>query len=208
MKRIGIIGGMDYELTIDYYEGINHQVNKRIGGAASADLILRNVNFEEYRELIRKSDWQEISRRLRIEARRLVLDSACDYVVIAADELHKVADYVSEPYHWAKSENSRLTHLKIPLIHLSDGIAKQCKEVDAKRILLLGTAFTMTEAFLSKKLRERGVRVMPIIDCLDEVTEIDRIISEELRHGIVTSKSKKFILNFIHEFPLGKKLRP
>lgn len=98
MKRIGIIGGMSYESTLHYYERINRQVNERADGLTSADLVLRSVNFEEYHELMGKGYWQEIGRRLSVEARDLVVAHRCKYVAIATNTMHKVADHIAEPY--------------------------------------------------------------------------------------------------------------
>ena len=100
MKRIGIIGGMSYESTFHYYERINRQVNERAGGLTSADMVLRSVNFEKYHELMEKGDWVTIGRRLRAAARNLFLENQCNYVAIATNTMHKVAEYIAEPYTW------------------------------------------------------------------------------------------------------------
>ena len=208
MKRIGIIGGMSYESTLHYYERINRQVNERAGGLTSADLVLRSVNFEEYHELMEKGGWQEIGRRLSIEARTLVIGNQCDYVAIATNTMHKVADYVTGPYSWMKTEHSRVIRVDIPLVHIGDCIAEKCKEVGAKRVLLLGTKFTMTEDFMAKRLAQHGIEVMPVDNYPDEVDEIDRIIFEELCHGVVTPESKEFMINFVYQFPADSDDRP
>lgn len=208
MRRIGIIGGMSYESTLHYYERINRQVNERAGGLVSADLALRSVNFEEYHELMEKGDWQEIGRRLSIEARTLVIGNQCDYVAIATNTMHKVADYVTGPYSWMKTEHSRVIRVDIPLVHIGDCIAEKCKEVGAKRVLLLGTKFTMTEDFMAKRLAQHGIEVMSVDNYPEEIEEIDRIIFDELCHGVVTAKSKEFMMNFVYQFPADSDIRP
>ena len=208
MRRIGIIGGMSYESTLHYYERINRQVNERAGGLTSADLVLRSVNFEEYHELMEKGDWQEIGRRLSIEARTLVIGNQCDYVAIATNTMHKVADYVTGPYSWMKTEHSRVIRVDIPLVHIGDCIAEKCKEVGAKRVLLLGTKFTMTEDFMAKRLAQHSIEVMPVGDYPDEIAEINRTIFDELCHGVVTAESKEFMMNFVYQFPADSDIRP
>ena len=207
MKRIGIIGGMSYESTLHYYERINRQVNERADGLTSADLVLRSVNFEEYHELMGKGYWQEIGRRLSVEARDLVVAHRCKYVAIATNTMHKVADHIAEPYKWL-SPGSRLIDVKIPLVHIGDCIAEKCKEVGAKRVLLLGTKFTMTEDFMAKRLAQHGIEVMPVDDYPDEIAEINRIIFDELCRGVATPESKEFMMNFIWQFPSDSDIRP
>lgn len=208
MTKIGIIGGMSPESTAHYYEEINRQVNKHAGGQTSADLVLRSVNFEEYHELMEKGDWQEIGRRLSIEARTLVIGNQCDYVAIATNTMHKVADYVTGPYSWMKSEHSRVIRVEIPLVHIGDCIAEKCKEASAKRVLLLGTKFTMTEDFMAERLAQHGIKAMSVADYPDEIEEINRIIFDELCHGVVTPESKEFMMNFIYQFPADSDIRP
>ena len=194
MKRIGIIGGMSYESTLHYYERINRQVNERVGGLTSADLVLRSVNFEEYHELMEKGDWQEIGRRLSIEARTLVIGNQCDYVAIATNTMHKVADYVTGPYSWMKTEHSRVIRVDIPLVHIGDCIAEKCKKEGIQRVALLGTKFTMTDGFMKKRLQDNGLEAIDTFK-KSEIDEINRIIFDELCHGIVKPESENRLLN-------------
>lgn len=210
MSRIGIIGGMSYESTLHYYEQINRQVNERAGGLVSADLVLRSVNFEEYHELMESDDWDEIAHRLSFEALDLVLKNRCDYVAIATNTMHKVADEVLGPHEVVNNVvwPSTSTWIDVPLVHIGDCIADECKKVGAKRVLLLGTKFTMTEDFMKALLGTHDIEVMDTSNCPEEIDEINRIIFEELCHGIVTSESKEFMMNFVYQFPADSDLRP
>ena len=208
MKRIGIIGGMSYESTFHYYERINRQVNERAGGLTSADMVLRSVNFEKYHELMEKGDWVTIGRRLRAAARNLFLENQCNYVAIATNTMHKVAEYIAEPYTWIQHTGARAIRVEIPLVHIGDCIAEKCKEVGAKRVLLLGTKFTMTEDFMAKRLAQHGINVMSVDNYPEEIEEIDRIIFDELCHGVVTAESKEFMMNFVYQFPADSDIRP
>ena len=208
MRRIGIIGGMSYESTLYYYERINRQVNERVGGLASADLVLQSVNFEDYHKLMEKGDWVTIGRRLRAAARNLFLENQCNYVAIATNTMHKVAEYIAEPYTWIQHTGARAIRVEIPLVHIGDCIAEKCKEVGAKRVLLLGTKFTMTEDFMAKRLAQHGINVMSVDNYPEEIEEIDRIIFDELCHGVVTAESKEFMMNFVYQFPADSDIRP
>lgn len=208
MRRIGIIGGMSYESTLHYYERINRQVNERVGGLASADLVLQSVNFEDYHKLMEKGDWVTIGRRLRAAARNLFLENQCNYVAIATNTMHKVAEYIAEPYTWIQHTGARAIRVEIPLVHIGDCIAEKCKEVGAKRVLLLGTKFTMTEDFMAKRLAQHGINVMSVDNYPEEIEEIDRIIFDELCHGVVTAESKEFMMNFVYQFPADSDIRP
>lgn len=198
---------MSYESTLHYYEDINRQVNERAGGLTSADLVLRSVNFEEYHKLMEKGDWREIGHRLSIEAINLAFAHKCHYVAIATNTMHKVADGIAEPCKWFNPLRS-LLDFRTPLIHIGDCIAEKCKELGAERVLLLGTRFTMTENFLKERLAENGIKVMPVDDYPEEIAEIDRIIFEELCHGVVTPESKEFMVNFAYQFPADSDIRP
>ena len=210
MKRIGIIGGMSFESTLHYYEQINRKVNERAGGLVSADLVLRSVNFEEYHDLMEKGDWCEIAHRLSFEALDLVLKSKCDYVAIATNTMHKVADPVIGPHEVV--DNAAWPPISrwidIPLVHIGDCIAEECKKVNAKRVLLLGTKFTMTEDFMPCRLFDHDIEVIDTGDYPEEIEEINRIIFEELCHGIVTPESKEFMMNFAYQFPADSDERP
>lgn len=212
MKRIGIIGGMSYESTLHYYEQINRQVNERAGGLASADLALRSVNFEEYHKLMEQGTWQEIGHKLNSEARTLVIANRCDYVAIATNTMHKALDQVSgrheimEPGYTYYKIGDQCGYIK--LVHIGDCIAEKCKEIDAKRVLLLGTEFTMVGDFMKRRLAANDIEVMPVDNYHDEIKKINRIIFEELCRGMVTPESKEFMMNFIWQFPSDSDSRP
>lgn len=210
MRRIGLIGGMSPESTTHYYEGINRQVNERAGGPTSADLVLRSVNFAEYHKLMEEHRWDEIAYKLIFESLHLTLSDKCDYVAIATNTMHKVADKIVGPHDvlddniWPKTYSK----VSIPLVHIGDCIAEKCKEIGAERVLLLGTKFTMTEDFLKRKLAMHGIQTMSVGNYPDEIAEINRIIFDELCHGVVTPESKEFMMNFIYQFPADSDIRP
>ena len=194
MKRIGIVGGMSYESTLHYYERINRQVNERAGGLVSADLVLRSVNFEEYHELMEKDDWAMIGKRLSDEATKLAIEEGCRYIAIATNTMHKVASYVSGEHSLLRQHYARPMYADVRLVHIGDCIAEKCKKEGIQRVALIGTRFTMTDGFMKKRLRDNGLEVIDTFK-KSEIDEIDRIIFDELCHGIVKPESENRLLN-------------
>lgn len=184
MKTIGIIGGMSYESSIHYYERINDQVNKIAGGLTCAKLIIYNVNFEEIRKLMLNNKWEAIGMELAEIAKKLE-GAGADYIVIATNTMHKLADYVQ-------------SKINIPLIHIADCVAKKCKEYHIKNVGLLGTRYTMTEEFLKNRLNQNGLEVS-VPKSKHEISEIDRIIFDELCKGEIKDKSKEYYIHIINQ---------
>ena len=205
MKRIGIIGGMSFESTLHYYEQINRQVNEQAGGLTSADIVLRSVNFGEYCELMKSGDWNEIARKLSTEALDLVLLNKCDYVAIATNTMHKVADKVEGPH--AVSDNiwpPTTSYVGVPLIHIGDCVAEECVAKGFNRVAIIGTKMTMTDDFMKNRLGRYGLEVVGGFED-SEIQEIDRIIFEELCHGKTEWKSHEKILNILMEVEIRDK---
>ena len=176
MKTIGIIGGMSYESSIHYYERINDQVNKIAGGLTCAKMIIYNVNFEEIRKLMLNNEWEQIGIELGNIAKKLE-NAGADYIVIATNTMHKLADYIQK-------------QINIPLVHIADCVAKKCKDDNIKKVGLLGTRYTMIEDFLKNRLNQNGLEVYVPSD-EEEVSNIDRIIFDELCKGEIKEKSRK-----------------
>lgn len=177
MKTIGIIGGMSYESSIHYYERINNQVNEIAGGLTCAKLVIYNVNFEEIRKLMLENKWNEIGAELARIAK--VLEAAgADYIVIATNTMHKLADYVQ-------------SQIGVPLIHIADCVADKCKESNVLNVGLLGTKYTMVENFLVDRLRQNGLTVATP-QTQESIDEIDRIIFDELCKGEINDSSREY----------------
>ncbi len=184
MKTIGIIGGMSYESSVHYYERINNQVNEIAGGLTCAKMIIYNVNFEEIRKLMLENKWDEIGVELARIAK--VLESAgADYIVIATNTMHKLADYVQ-------------SQIGIPLIHIADSVADKCKESNILNVGLLGTKYTMVENFLVDRLRKNGLTVTTPQD-KETIDEIDRIIFDELCKGEIKDSSREYYKKAIRQ---------
>lgn len=182
MKKIGLLGGLSPESTVEYYKIINSEVRKVLGGCSSAELIIESFNFREIEKMQFSGDWDGLGIKLSAAAQNLQKAGA-ESIVICTNLMHKVAPQV---------QNS----VSIPLIHMVDSVAKEIKKEKINKVGLLGTIFTMEEDFYSKKLKDDyGIETI-IPDEIDR-KEISRVIYEELCCGIITEKSKKFYLDVI-----------
>lgn len=182
MKKIGLLGGMSPESTVEYYKIINSEVRKVLGGCSSAELIIESFNFKEIETLQFKDKWDELADKLSFAAQNLVRAGA-EYIVICTNLMHKVAPQVQ-------------ANIPVPLIHMVDSVAKEIQKQKMKKIGLLGTIFTMEEDFYSKKLLDDyGIETI-IPDKADRM-EVSRVIYEELCCGIITEQSKQRYLEII-----------
>jgi aspartate racemase len=142
MKTIGLIGGMSWQSTIQYYRLLNELVGARLGGAHSAKLLLANVDFEEVKHLQHTGAWDEAGQLLLRYAKSVEAGGA-DILLIGANTMHKVAPIVE-------------AGVRIPLLHVADVTGAAVKRGGGKCAALLGTRFTMEEPFYRDRLRERS----------------------------------------------------
>lgn len=182
MKKIGLLGGMSPESTVEYYKIINSEVRKVLGGCSSAELIIESFNFKEIETLQFEGKWNELADKLSIAAQNLV-SAGADYIVICTNLMHKVAPQVQAV-------------IPVPLIHMVDSVAKEIKRLKMKKVGLLGTIFTMEEDFYSKKLMD-DYGIETIIPDKTDRMEVSRVIYEELCCGIITEQSRRRYLEII-----------
>jgi aspartate racemase len=176
MKTIGLIGGMSWESTAEYYRIINRAVNERLGGHHSARLVMYSVDFGEIEDLQHRDEWEELTR-LMIEAARRVERGGADLLLICTNTMHKMAGEVQES-------------VGIPLLHIADATAEEIKRQGLTRVGLLGTRFTMEQDFYKGRLEdEYGIEVL--IPGEDDRDAIHTVIYDELCHGIVRRSSRE-----------------
>ena len=186
MKTIGLIGGMSWESSLEYYRIINETVKEKLGGFHSAKCLMYSVDFEEVEKLQRNGKWDEATA-LMIDAAQRVKKGGADFVVICTNTMHKMAEEV---------QNS----INIPLLHLADVTAERIKAQGLKKVGLLGTKFTMEEDFYKGRLiKKHGLEVMIPDD--EEREAIHNILYNELCMGeikkISKDKFKKIIDNLV-----------
>jgi aspartate racemase len=175
MKTIGLIGGMSWESTVPYYREINEAVKARLGGLHSARLVLYSVDFHDIERLQHAGDWDTAGAMLADAARALERAGA-EFIVLCTNTMHKVA---------AAIEGA----VAIPLFHIADPTAARIKAAGFSRIGLLGTGFTMEQAFYKDRLRERhGLDVR--VPEADERAIVHRVIYDELCLGNIRAESR------------------
>lgn len=168
MKIIGLLGGMSWESTVPYYRIINETVRNRLGGLHSARLLLYSVDFHEIEQRQHAGDWQSAGRLLAEAAGSLQAGGA-QCIVLCTNTMHKVAAAIEAA-------------VTIPLLHIADPTARAIREAGLSRAGLLGTRFTMEQAFYRDRLsRHHGlaVQVPPPADC----DIVHRVIYDELCLG-------------------------
>lgn len=184
MKTIGLIGGMSWESTAEYYRIINETVRDRLGGLHSAWIAMVSVDFAEIEEMQAQARWDDAGRALAAAARQLeVAGAGC--VVICTNTMHRVADAVQAA-------------VRIPVLHLADTTAALIKRErpELRMIGLLGTAFTMEQAFYRERLERAGFAVL-VPDAADR-ERIHRVIYDELCLGIIREESREDYLRAMH----------
>lgn len=183
MKTIGLIGGMSWESSLEYYRIINEQVKEKLGGLHSAKSLMYSVDFDEIEKLQHQGNWQEATK-LMIDATQRLERGGADFVVICTNTMHKMADDV---------QNS----VKIPLLHIADATAEKIKVKGLRKIGLLGTKFTMEEDFYKGRLiKKYGLNVL-IPDEKDRQIVHD-VIYHELCLGIINQSSKDQFIRIIN----------
>jgi len=175
MKTIGLIGGMSWESTVPYYRQVNQTVKQHLGGLHSARVVLVSVDFHDIEQLQRAGDWDAAGALLAGAARSLQAAGA-DFIVLCTNTMHKVAPAIEAA-------------AGIPLFHIADPTAAAIKAAGHTRIGLLGTRFTMEQAFYKDRLRAlHGLDV--IVPEPAERDIVHRIIYEELCLGDVVDASR------------------
>lgn len=174
MRRIGLIGGMSFESTAVYYRLINEMVRGRLGGFASADLVLHSVNFAEIVDMQKAGRWDLAAAHLSSSAGNLK-SAGAECILICTNTMHLVAPEVE-------------ASVDIPLIHIIDETARDLTARGLKRPLLLATRYTMEHGFYTDRMKALGVEVM--VPDADDRTDIHNIIFNELCAGIVHDSSR------------------
>ncbi len=176
MKTIGLLGGMSWESSQDYYRIINETVRARLGGLHSAQSLMYSFDFAQIEALQHAGQWDAATDLLIAAARQLERGGA-DFVVLCTNTMHKMADALQAA-------------ITIPLLHIADPTAVQIQAAGLTRVGLLGMAFTMEEPFYRGRLEERYGLTVLVPDAHDRRL-VHRIIYDELCLGITTIASRK-----------------
>ena len=175
MKRIGLIGGMSWESSLEYYRLVNEGVKARLGGLHSADCVMRSVDFAEIEVLQKEGRWQEAAESMLAAAHSLEAAGA-DFVVLCTNTMHIVADEMQ-------------AGMRVPLLHIADATAERIKAAGISKVGLLGTNFTMQKDFYKGRLvQAHGLDVL--IPPEDEREIVHRVIYDELVVGQINPESR------------------
>lgn len=181
MKTMGLIGGMSWESTTEYYKVINQTVKKELGGLHSAKCLMYSVDFQEIEECQSNSNWNK-SGEILAEAALALEKAGADFIVICTNTMHKVIDLVKQSIH-------------IPILHIADVTAQALLEDGIDTIALLGTKYTMEQNFYKQRLIANHINV--IIPEENDRTMINNIIYDELCLGQIKPESKQHFLSII-----------
>jgi aspartate racemase len=174
MRTIGLLGGMSWESSIEYERLINREVRRRLGGTASADLIIRSYDFAEIEARQADGRWDELADLLAADARRLEAAGA-DLVLLCTNTMHRVADRIEAA-------------LDVPFLHLGDATAAAVRAAGVDVVGLLGTRYTMEHDFYRGRLESHGLEVL-VPDEPDRAV-VHEIIYGELVQGVVSEASR------------------
>ncbi len=175
MKIIGVLGGMSWESTVVYYQLMNQEVRRRLGGAHSAEILLYSVDFGRIEELQHAGAWDELTAEMIGGARRLAAGGA-DFLLIATNTMHKMAEAVEEASG-------------LEVLHIADATARAVQSAGLRRVGLLGTRFTMEQPFMRERLEGWGLEVL--VPPEEDRRAVHRIIYEELVQGVVRDESRE-----------------
>lgn len=180
MKKIGLVGGISWTSTLDYYKYLNQGINSKLGGLNSAECIIYSLNFSA----VQNKGWTN-SFDLIFDACKNLVSSNVNAIVLCANTAHLFADEIQEK-------------IDIPIIHIASATAKEINRKKLSKVGLLGTKFTMEMDFYRNKLKEYSIETIIPTDKKD-VEEIQDIVKNELGKGIVTKESKEKFINYANK---------
>ncbi|WHY96879.1 aspartate/glutamate racemase family protein [Peribacillus simplex] len=187
MKTIGLIGGMSWESSSEYYRIINEEVKAKLGGLHSAKCILYSVDFEEIERYQSDGDW-ESSGELLADAALSLEKAGAEMILICTNTMHKVVGYIEEK-------------VSLPILHIADSTAKQIQKSKISTVGLLGTKYTMEQDFYKTRIESNGIKVLIPND--EDRKVINKVIYEELCLGEIQQSSrdhyKKVIKGLVDE---------
>lgn len=174
MRRIGLLGGMSWESSALYYEILNAAVRERLGGYHSARVLMSSVDFAEVEAMQAAGEWDAAGALLAAEGAALEAAGA-ECLVLCTNTMHKVADAIEAA-------------TDVPLIHIVDVTAEAVRAAGLSRVALLGTRFTMEQAFVRDRLATHGIEAL--VPPGDDRELVHEVIYGELVHGVVREASR------------------
>ncbi|MCB0648453.1 MAG: aspartate/glutamate racemase family protein [Saprospiraceae bacterium] len=184
MKILGLIGGISWVSTVDYYTQINQGINEKLGGLNYSECIIYSFNYQEIKNNNDTNDW-ESTLEMVVSAIKKLEQSGAKGIVLCANTMHLIADKIQK-------------EINIPLIHIATATALEIKKRGLNKVGLLGTKFTMEYDFFKSKLEEQGIEaVIPQND--SDKNFVHNTIFEELGKGVIKEETKERYLSIIEE---------
>jgi len=184
MRKIGLIGGISWVSTSDYYTLINKGINEKLGGLNFSECLIYSFNYADIKKNNDANDWDSTFNML-FKAAEILKSGGAEAIVLCANTMHLIADKLEKA-------------IGLPLIHIAEQTALEIEKKEIKKVGLLGTKFTMELDFFKDKLSEKGIEI--IIPDSEEVKDfIHYTIFEELGRGIATEETKKRYLEIANE---------
>jgi aspartate racemase len=182
MKMIGLIGGMSWESSLEYYRIINETVQARLGGYHSARCLMVSVDFAEIETFQHQGRWTDAAQAL-IRAAQSLENGGADFVVLCTNTMHKAAAEIE-------------ANIQVPFLHIVDAVAQKILDAGLLRVGLLGTRFTMEQDFYIGRLADRhGLQVLVPVERDREI--VHRVIFDELVKGEIRPESRAQYLEVI-----------
>lgn len=183
MLTIGLLGGMSWESSLEYYRLLNTGVEERLGGLHSAKCVLASIEFAELTALQEGERWDEVADVLA-DAARGVEAAGADLLLMCTTAFHRVADQVEAA-------------VDIPFLHLADVVAAAVEDKGLSKVGLLGTQFTMSRDFFADRIASHGIEV--VVPDESHHPTVNRIVYDELVHGKVLDASRSAVVGLIDE---------
>ncbi|MDY0989783.1 aspartate/glutamate racemase family protein [Flavobacterium sp. CFBP9031] len=184
MRKIGLIGGISWVSTSDYYTLINKGINEKLGGLNFSECLIYSFNYADIKKNNDANDWDSTFNML-LKAAEVLKSGGAEAIVLCANTMHLIADKLQQA-------------IGLPLIHIAEETAVEIQKKDLKKVGLLGTKFTMELDFFKDKLAQKGIEaIIPISEADKDF--IHYTIFEELGRGIATEETKKRYLEIANE---------
>jgi aspartate racemase len=183
MKTIGLLGGMSWQSSAEYYRLLNQAIHTRLGGHNNARTLMLTVNFHEIEAAMREGDWERIAVLVSQAARQLEAGGA-DFVLLCTNTIHKVAAAIESA-------------ISIPFVNLMDATAAAIRKQGCRTVALLGTRVTMEHEFYRGRLESHGLRVLVPDEPFRAI--LHGVIFEELCHGEIREDSRRDVQLMIDE---------
>jgi aspartate racemase len=184
MRKIGLIGGISWVSTADYYKLINEGINERMGGLNFSECLVYSFNYSDIKKNNDANDWESTFKML-FKACEFLKSGGAEAIVLCANTMHLIADRLEEA-------------INLPIIHIATATALEIEKQEVKKVGLLGTKFTMELDFFKDKLKAKGIEAI-IPDSEEDKDFIHTTIFEELGKGLVTSETKKRYLKIANQ---------